>query len=197
LPIKPRLISPSKKQFVMAQVLDLKSYTPQFTDSFFFDNNIWMYLYCPIGNYMKESKQKVYSRFYQNLIKNNRTIWINSLILSEFANAFLRLEFDLWKKKPENAGKRDYKRDFIPTQDYKQTVGMVKIQIRNILKTASRTHDEFNSVSIENIFNEFGKCDFNDSYYLELARIQNLKIVTDDADFYKDNRLDVTILTAY
>ena len=44
-------------------------------DNFFFDNNIWIFLFCPIGNHDK-NKQKIYSSFLQSVRQANATIWI-------------------------------------------------------------------------------------------------------------------------
>ena len=54
----------------------------------------------------------------------------------------------------------------------------------------------FNAIQIENVFLEFGRGDFNDAYYLELARMNEWKIVTDDGDLFKNNKLDIDIITA-
>jgi len=75
-------------------------------------------------------------------------------------------------------------------------VSEVKIAIKSILQIAEKNNDDFNAVNFENVMDEFGNCDFNDSYYLELARLKNWKIVTDDADLFKNNKLDITIITA-
>ena len=66
-------------------------------DNFFFDNNIWIFLFCPIGNHDK-NKQKIYSSFLQSVRQANATIWINSLVISEFANVSIKLDYNLWKK---------------------------------------------------------------------------------------------------
>ena len=38
-------------------LIDVADYTPSPNDTFFFDNNIWMFLFCPLGNY-KQKPQK-------------------------------------------------------------------------------------------------------------------------------------------
>jgi predicted nucleic acid-binding protein len=179
----------------MGKIHNISSYKPAYTDVFFFDNNVWMFLYCPIGGY-EANKQRKYSAFFNELIRNKRTIFINTLILSEFSNAYLRLEFNIWRKKPENIGKDNYKKDFVDTQQFKQTVGEVKEQINNILKVTEKCSDEFTSISFNNVLANFGlNLDFNDSYYLELARKKGWKIVTDDADL-KNNQSGIEIITA-
>jgi hypothetical protein len=63
------------------------------------------------------------------------------------------------------------------------------------LKIAEKGNDDFNALQFDNILSEFGNCDFNDSYYLEMARYKKWKIVTDDADLFKNNKLNIEIIT--
>lgn len=179
----------------MSKLHDIDTYHPTSTDVFFFDNNVWMYLFCTIGNYEKE-KQRRYSSFFSLVCSAKACIWINSLVLSEFCNAWLRLEFKRWLKKPDNAGKRDYKSEFVPTQAYQDVIKDIKSVLPTILKKAERASDDFNAINLDSIYAELTNCDFNDSYYLELARKNRWKIVTDDADFFKNNKLNVEIITA-
>jgi len=175
-------------------VNDISSYQPKFNESFFFDANIWIFLYCPIANTGKR-KQNIYSNFLASVQRSNAGIYINSLVLSEFANRYLRIEFDFWKKEPGNAN-CIYKKDFVGSDKYKEVVGEIILQIKSILKLSEKASDNFQAISIENVFAEFGTCDFNDSYYIELARMNNWKIITDDADFFINNQLGIDIISA-
>ena len=76
-------------------VSDISSYQPKFNESFFFDANIWIFLFCPIANTGRR-KQDLYSNFLQDLSHRKLGIYINSLVLSEFVNRYLRIEFNLW-----------------------------------------------------------------------------------------------------
>lgn len=179
----------------MIKVHDIITYQPSSTDVFFFDNNVWMYLFCPIGNYEK-LKQRKYASFFRDVNSAKSCIWINSLVLSEFCNAWLRIVYNNWKKKPENVAKNDYKLNFVGSQTYNDTVQEIKLTLKSILKKAERATDDFNSINLDHIFTELENCDFNDSYYLEQSSRNKWKIVTDDADLFKNNKLDVEIITA-
>ena len=67
-----------------ARVIDVKTYTAKRLDVFFFDNNIWMYLFCPLGEYNK-SRQKQYSELLKSVKTANSTIFTSSLILPDGA----------------------------------------------------------------------------------------------------------------
>lgn len=179
----------------MSNIHDVRSYSVSSDDVLFFDNNIWMYLFCPIAN-ARKGKQKEYSSLLNRARSARAGIWINSLVLSEFCNAWLQIEFRNWKKQVENIAKHSFKKDFIPTSDYKQTVSEIKESVSTILSIAEPAPDDFTSINIDAVFAEFENSGFNDSYYLELAHKNNWKIVTDDADFFKNRSLKVEIITA-
>lgn len=65
----------------MSNIIAVDSYQPQVNDKFFFDTNIWMYLYCPIGNYKKRIIQK-YDGFLKRALQSKSSIFISSLVLS-------------------------------------------------------------------------------------------------------------------
>ncbi|GAB4233140.1 MAG: hypothetical protein Tsb0034_06220 [Ekhidna sp.] len=117
------------------------------------------------------------------------------MVLSEFANTYLRIDFNLWKKETSNFG-ADYKKDFVGTTRFKDTVSDIKGAIGQILKKSERMTDDFNAIDLDHVFTEFGRADFNDAYYLELASKNGWKIVTNDRDFFEDNEMDVDIITA-
>ncbi|MEA3450841.1 MAG: PIN domain-containing protein, partial [Bacteroidota bacterium] len=70
--------------------IDINTYSPKASDKFFFDNNIWMYLYCPIGSYKEILVQK-YSNLFGKILEVGAKIYVSSLVLSEFYNSYSRL----------------------------------------------------------------------------------------------------------
>ncbi len=179
----------------MINVCNVVDYNPTSKDVFFFDNNIWMFLFCPIAN-TQRNKQKKYSNFFKSVNSVRACIWINSLVLSEFCNAWLQIEFKKWRQLPDNAFQNNFKKDFVPSDAYKKVITDIINTVRQIVSFTEKASDNFNAVNLEKIYSELNNCDFNDSYYLELARLNNWKIVTDDTDLFKNNSLNVEILTA-
>ncbi len=174
-------------------IKDIKKYTPKSMDNFFFDNNVWIYLFCPIGNHDKK-KQQLYSSFLQSIRVVNATIWINGLILSEFFNTSIRLDYNLWKEQEQKNGKftTDFKKDYRPTDRYKNTVKSINSAIKNIIYLCQKCSDNFNALDMSKIMSNISKVDFNDSYYVELCRISSFKLVTDDNDFSElDTSIDI------
>lgn len=178
----------------MNHIFDIASYVPQKDEPFLFDTNIWMYLYCPLGNYNRKVI-KIYDRFLKHLIQANSTIYISSLVLSEFFNAYCRLEFNIKKNKTPSKYK-DYKKNFRSTKEYDNLMTIIKTTVKSqILKLAKRIDDEFSNMSIDKLFSIIGESDFNDCYYNIFAEQKNIAIVTDDRDFWIKNS-NIKILTA-
>jgi len=167
----------------MANKVCISDFEIKSTMSFFFDTNIWMYLYCPLGNY-KRKEQEITSNFLASLLRTKCEIAITSLSLSEFANAYIKLDYNLWKKEMKTP-EAIYKKDYLPTDRCQKTQSLIEEGINQIMALTVRYPDDFNSVDISEILQNFKIADFNDSYYLTLARQRDWIILTDDQDFYK------------
>ena len=175
----------------------IRNYSPKSMDNFFFDNNVWIYLFCPIGNHDK-NKQRVYSSFLQAVKQVNATIWINSMVVSEFANVCIRLDYNLWKDEEVKRGNYhanlDYKSEYRTTERYSSTVQSVSAAIKQILSMCEKCTDNFNALNLQSVLSTFGRIDFNDSYYWELCNLSSFKLVTDDADFLRLSSGKVVVL---
>lgn len=175
------------------KVHDIVRYTPLTQDRFFLDNSVWMYLYCPLGKY-EYRRQVIYSKFFKSILSTKSRIHINSLVLSEFINRWLRYDCNQWKKE-NNLYQVDFKRDFVGTSRYNKTVKLITNRIEEILRFCNRSSDNFDELDLERLLTHFQNIDFNDSYYIELSSQENFKIVADDKDFIKYKNHDVEVLT--
>lgn len=178
-----------KKILMMLYMAKIKinSYKIGLTDQFFFDTNVWLLLFSTISNFQLND-QKQYSKFLNDLLIRKGTVFITSMILSEFSNVILKNNFKIWcDKNKSKIPNPNFKRDYIPTQDYKKSVNTIQILINKILKlpVTQVVGDNFNSLNIDSVFDNFKHVDFNDSYILELSKTNNYKIITNDTDFLK------------
>lgn len=166
----------------------------KYTDQFLFDTNIWLLLFGTISDYQKKD-QVAYSNLLQKLITLDKPIFINSIILSEFANVLLRYEYNQWITNNGHIG-YNYKKDFVGTKDYINVVNDVKVLINKILSIPiiTKVSDNFNGIDLNNIYTNFGIADFNDAYLTEMALKNNYKIVTNDADF-KNVAANINLIT--
>jgi len=162
---------------------------------FFFDNNIWFTLFCPLGN-INLKKQNQYSSLLQDIMNLKRPIFLNSLVVSEFSNAWLRLEFHDWQKKAGNETKINFKRDFTDTADYRKAARDIQAALKQIQKICQKGNDDFNALDLDSILSDLPKRDFNDSYYLHLAERKKWIIVSDDSDIFIDDMRTAKVVTA-
>lgn len=176
----------------MVKISKIGTYDVKSGESYFFDNNVWMLLFSPIAN-SREQSQRKYSNLLSEIQSRGGMIFISSLVLSEYINRNLRLSFKIWKDKTGNFN-ADYKRDYRPTQEYRDDVKAVESQVQDILKITVRRPDDFNALDIERILKDMSDSDFNDEYYIQLCKLGNLKLVTDDSDMLKTS-YDIEIIT--
>lgn len=163
-------------------IIPFKDYSFSSNKTYFFDNNVWISLFAPFINANKE-QQKNASSFFKDITSYNSQVVLNSLVLSEFTNRFLRFDFDAWKNNMQNPT-ANYKRDYKQSQRFRDTLVDTKNIIRNIvnIEFVEKYPDNFNSINIENIIDNFD-IDFNDAYFLELCSKNNWILVTSDNDF--------------
>lgn len=175
---------------MMATIHKLKTYTIKEDDKFFFDTNIWMYLHCGIGNYNPKVVED-YSDFYQKVKTANNPILTSTLLLSEFVNAYSRLEFNIIKNQD---GLTDFKKDFRDTVDYKHIFDHINLLTqKKLLGGSTKIQDEFDKFEEDSFFNNPNTYDFNDEYYSYLAEKSGFKIVTNDRDF-KNSNYDIEVI---
>jgi len=176
-----------------SKILEISQYWPTAEDKLFFDTNVWMYLFCPIGNYNAERVAQ-YARFLKRGLRVGAKVYISSLILSEFYNSYARLEFNLWRRKSGNH-RKSFKKHFRKTSQYQRVAQDIKLVIQSqILKFAEKINDDLAILEFERLFHGIERSDFNDNYYLALCEKRGFKFISDDRDFHGHD-FDMIILT--
>lgn len=116
------------------------------------------------------------------------------MILSEFANSYLRFTFQRWQE--ENGYlEAKYKKDYVGSDSYKESAEEVTSYLNRILKITEKYPDDFNAINLDNVLERLSFIDFNDSYILELATNNSFKIVTDDNDFVDHDIHSAKVIT--
>lgn len=179
----------------MATVEKIKGYQVKSGDLFFFDNNVWMFLFSPISN-VNESQQRIYANLLREIRATQATIFINSLVVSEYINSSLRLNFGHWKDRVSKQGNLtpDYKLHYRPTDDFKTGLIAIYEEMKEILSISERRPDDFNALDLNSLFTT-KSMDFNDAYYANFCEKNSLILVTDDKDL-QNTPLPIKILTA-
>lgn len=159
----------------------ISSYTVGPAEEFFFDTNVWMFLFAPLAG-AKQNKQKAYSSLLREIVSRGATIWINSQVIAEYVNRCLRMEFEEWKKRTMNYG-AEYKKDFRPTPDYLSTLQDTKSQVSAILQKCQKYPDDFHLADVDAIIASMGNSyDYGDAVIIDLCKRKKYKLVTDDGD---------------
>lgn len=149
-------------------------------DKVIVDTNVLMYVYCPLNSKGYESLSSHYSDTLQKLADAKASIFVNSLIVSEFINRWLRL--DCRKK---GVDLQDFKRVYRSSNDYTNTMRMILKQLKNFYLqcNAQNLDDNFSVFNIQSSYTQFPKSDFNDIIIAENAKINGCKVLTQDGDF--------------
>lgn len=182
-------------RFMGAKISNVKDYDVKMGGSYFFDNNIWMLLFANIAG-THYDKQKKYSSLLSDIKNRNCSIFISSLILSEYINRSLRLHFDQWiVSEGRIKSNTDFKRDYRGTSHYNASLKTILAEVDDILNISERRPDDFNSINIDSILTDMSSdSDFNDSYYVELCDRNKMILVTDDSDLLKTKK-NISIVT--
>ncbi len=174
----------------MSNRIDVRTYIPQKEDSFFIDNNIWMYLFCPVGNY-NENLVNIYNDFFRKILQNKCAIYTSSIIISEFFNSYCKVDYKIQRR--SNSQLRNYKNDFRNTPYFEElSKDICQIIHDKILKYSIKLNDDFSTIDLVSVLNGNKNFDFNDMYIAKLCENHNLKILTNDKDFLNlQNKIDV------
>lgn len=165
-------------------------------NNYIFDTNVWMFLFAPIAG-VQSYKQERYTKLLSDIMSRGATVWISSIIVSEYVNAVLRLSFSQWKEN-NMLQRADFKRDFRSTQEYKTTLQDINNQLTEMFKVSTRRPDDFNSIDIISILDSMGEIsyDFGDAIIVDCCRRnKSTYLVTDDSDITKGD-FPFTVITA-
>ncbi|WP_129020480.1 hypothetical protein [Edaphocola flava] len=168
-------------------IIPVKDFEIKSDQVFFPDNNFWMFLYCPIAGY-EQKKQESASKFFAYLLSRKNMIAINSLIISEFTNASLRLDYSFWKEENQKSG-NVYKKEYFQTDRAKNMRLLISDSVKKILRVATRFPDSFNNSNMDSILSVYrDHVDYNDSVIYHDCKRHNWILVTNDrdSDFFTD-----------
>lgn len=151
---------------------------------YFFDTNVWVFIFAPIAGTDKR-KQSCYSKLLKEICSLDATIFVSSLVLSEYVNAVLRIGFKQWKNSNgiQNA---DFKFDYRVTNDYLTTLKDAVCQVEEILKICKKRPDDFHIIDLKSVLDQMNQnADYNDSYYVKDCEKMHMIFVSDDTDIQK------------
>ncbi|KEQ28385.1 hypothetical protein N180_01765 [Pedobacter antarcticus 4BY] len=178
----------------MGRILKLKDFEPKGSHHIFLDANILIYAFAPLANYKIQIQEQI-TKFLESARKVNASLYVTSLVLSEVYNVLLSASFDNWKASRMTAHSLNLKKDFRPTEEFKDSTLAINSAIKNILKLASPFPDNFNNSDAEIISKMCYYADYNDCCFLELAQQKNWMIFTRDNDIINHPMRTIDIIT--
>lgn len=158
---------------------DASSYTFSAGEKIFLDTNIWLYLFpAPADTSNKFSSQ--YSAVFSKLISANAQPILSPMVLSEYLNRYIRIE---WQGGYINQYPKF--KDFRKSPDFTQVAASVNVFAQKILQHYQVHELAANALNLQQALNELatGKVDFNDAVFVDICKQSNFKLMTNDSDF--------------
>lgn len=158
---------------------DITKYTFSASDNLFFDANILVYLDGPIAS-VDQNLQDIYNVAYTKMRKAKSRLFVDIVVLSEFANRYLRLAFNPYFKSRAYGTFKEFRN----SKHGKATISNICTLMKKRLRTFSLScsHGD-NAWALERL-DEFNKLsgDFNDCIIADTCRINGFSLITHDKD---------------
>lgn len=175
-------------------IIDIKNHVPQSDNLYFFDCNVLMYLHYPNGGYGAATIYD-YSRLITQIIGAHAKILMTDVLLSEFINTYIQVEFHrLAKVNGWSHSKQYFKHQFKLSNDYAIILQEIEYIItRQLFPVCELVDCEFSKFKekVSTVFNNVNTFDFNDRYYSYEMSKYHAFIVTNDADFSDISLCDI------
>jgi predicted nucleic acid-binding protein len=146
----------------------------------FIDTNILIYLFSPDFVSSNEKYIEQYSKILEMLLENKAQIYISSIVVSEFINRILRIDYEKNKEIYP-----DFKKDYRKSEEYKNTLKLVLKQLRKIFKISHKIEDNFIEFDVLDWYKKDSNqdLDFNDLHIAFIVEKNGLKLLSNDSDF--------------
>ena len=171
----------------------LSDYNIRYSDQFFFDTNIWIYLLYPQQG-VSEKYINQYSDFYSKILTKDKLIATDLLQISELINAIINIEYRKYSKQEKVATLK--LKEWKETSSFTNVLKELKIITDNLLRNTTLVSGIFNDAESKDLVSDCDKADFNDLYFVRLAEKQRLNIVTHDFDFKAAKNFSFSIISA-
>jgi predicted nucleic acid-binding protein len=169
---------------------DVTRYVFQAGENILIDANVWIFLLPPAAQPAPRFAGS-YSAALKNLIAAGARPVVESLILSEYVNRYLRLEYEAFWSRHYRTFKK-----FRKSGDFSSLATAAIAEAREILRIAAANDTPFSQTDIAAILaeTEAGTLDFNDGVLVETCRLRGWKLLTNDGDM---SRGGIEVLTSY
>lgn len=165
---------------------DLSSYSFSSNELVLVDTNVWLYLFpAPTDPSNRFSTQ--YSTAFSNLVSAQAQPVLDPIVLSEYLNRYIRIEW-------EGNYKTQYPKfkDFRKSSDFSTIASAAETFAKRILSFCQIHSIPANGLNLNQALADFstGSVDFNDAILVCICKTLNLKLMTNDSDF-QDGGIEV------
>lgn len=157
---------------------DAASYNFRAGEPILVDANVWLYLQPPAAQ-PTPGWSAAYSSAFFRLLQAKAQPVVDALILSEYLNRYIRIEYAAaWKTRYPKF------KDFRQSPDAATILQAAVAEIGQILKTSKACDTPLANVDLPAVLGDVqnGTADFNDGLLIENCRLNGWKLLTNDSD---------------
>ena len=174
----------------MARVVcDLRRCLPKSYSRVFLDANVLLYVHAPFPT-PDDLRTKTYSAIFSNLVKSGSEVFVNTHVISEYVNRYLRIVH-----RAQDQEGREYTgfKDFRECSEFEDVAQSVADEVYHILQAVNISNVAFDGVQIQNILDDLGpsRKDFVDSIIAADCHALGATLLTHDRDFAKYEEIDI------
>ena len=150
----------------------------------FLDTNVLIFMYAPEGT---SYKIEYYAGIFDKLFSNGSKMITSFIVISEFINRIMRIEFDKYKRIQDlpTLKYKDFRKSEAGAKASEDAYGTADA----ILYSVEINDNKYSSEELIDILSK-RTLDCNDAYICQLCKDNNYILFTDDKDFRK-RKLDV------
>jgi len=172
------------------KIESITDYQIKYSDKFFIDTNVWLYLLYPQSSQPSKRVIQAYSDFYSKLLGRDSLILTHPLQLSELINALISIEYKIYCRK-QYLKLKEWKK----TAEFKKVLSDAKELVNSITRQSELRSGTFTPVELKEIVDKCDQADFNDLFFIKFAEKEEMNILTHDGDFNVDLEFSNSIIT--
>ncbi len=157
---------------------DAAAYPYQVGEQILIDANVWLYL-LPPASQPTPSWAAAYSGTFARLFQARAQPVVDALVLSEYLNRYVRIEYDAaWKKAYPRF------KDFRQSNDGANVLQSAVAEVKQILKNSLSRDTHLEKIDMPAVLAavQSGTVDFNDALLIQNCRLNGWKLLTHDGD---------------
>lgn len=161
------------------RVISMSNYYPSEDEKVLVDTNVLIKQFYP--TFFEENSD--IDEIFKRLRKEKSIILLSAVQISEFINRYIRIQFNYYKECNGDEA-LDFKAGYRSTSDYLHHMNVI-LDILNteIIPICTCINDRFEEMDSRKLYNYNFSYDYNDALLVEIARLYDATLITNDHDF--------------